>query len=182
MNSRRVLALTMLACLVPLAGCEDPPPAPANTAPAAKPATATKAAQLSSQMVAAVSSGTGASAIGVHFALEAAPAVATPLPVQIAIVPHREFETVQVYFENHEGLAMPSGRTFGPVNNVKAEKALTHQLVLLPGSEGMFMVTVSVETMSDEGNVVRIFWIPVIVNPAKPATPAPTAPPEPAQN
>jgi hypothetical protein len=68
------------------------------------------------------------------------------------------------------------------VNNVKAEKALTHQLVLLPGSEGMFMVTVSVETMSDEGNVVRIFWIPVIVNPAKPATPAPTAPPEPAQN
>ena len=45
----------------------------------------------------------------------------------------------------------------------QAEKPLTHQLVLLPAKEGMFMVTATVETEGEEGNVSRIFSIPVIV-------------------
>lgn len=182
MNKRRVVSLAGLACLVALAGCGDPPPAPANPPPGAKPAPAPRTAQLSGQMVAAVSAGKGASAISVHFALEAPPTVATPLPVQIAIVPHRKFESAQVYFESHDGLAMPSGGVFGPVNDVDAEKALMHQLVLLPGKEGMFIVTASVETVGEEGNVIRIFSIPVIVGPVQPAPPAQSAPPAPVQN
>ena len=36
------------------------------------------------------------------------------------------------------------------------------------------MVTASVETVGDEGNVIRIFSIPVVVGPAQPAAaPAP---------
>ena len=45
----------------------------------------------------------------------------------------------------------PSGEEFGPASDVDAEKALTHQLVLLPGKEGMFMVTVAVETDQRRG-------------------------------
>jgi hypothetical protein len=41
--------------------------------------------------------------------------------------------------------------------------------MLLPAREGMFMVTASVDTLGDEGNVVRIFSIPVVVGPAQPA-------------
>jgi hypothetical protein len=57
------------------------------------------------------------------------------------------------------------------LTNVESEKPLSHQLVLLPGQEGMFMVTASVETASEEGNITRIYSIPVIV--AAAASPAP---------
>lgn len=185
MNSRRVLVLTALAC-VSLAGCGDPPADESKaSADAAKPAAAPKAAALSSQMVSAVSASKNSTAIGVHFALDTTPTVATPLPVQIAIVPHQEFDSVRAHFESQEGLALPVGADFGPVNDVNAEKSLSHQLVLLPSKEGMFMVTVSVETRGDDGNIVRIFSIPVIVGPpqaaAAPPAPAPAAaePPKP---
>jgi len=179
----RVLALTALAGLVVLAGCGDPPPeqsaTPATTGTQAKPQ---KAAQLAGEMVAAVSAGKNATAVGVHFALGTPPTVAVPLPVEIAIVPHQKFATVSAHFESHDGLALATGEDFGPVNDVGAEKVLTHQLVLLPSKEGMFMVTASVDTVSDDGNVVRIFSIPVIVGPAQGAAPAAPAPPaEPAK-
>jgi hypothetical protein len=182
MTNCRVPVLTALACVVTLAGCGDPP-AEENAAAsgAARPAAAPRTATLSSQMVAAVSASKNSTAIGVHFSLDSSPTVATPLPVQIAIVPHQEFESVRAHFESQEGLAMPVGEDFGPVTNVDAEKALTHQLVLLPGKEGMFMVTVSVDTHGEDGNVVRIFSIPVIVGPASAAAPAAPAPAEPAQ-
>jgi hypothetical protein len=171
MNSFRVSVITALAGLVMLAGCGDPQPEPTTPSSATpKPAGTPKAAELSSEMVAAVSAGKNASAIGVHFALGASPSVAKPLPVQIAIVPHQQFATVSAHFESHDGLEMAMGEDFGPVSNVDAEKALSHQLMLVPGKEGMFMVTVSVDTVGEDGNVVRVFSIPVIVGPAQNAT------------
>ena len=119
---------------------------------------------------AAVAAGKHSTAISIHFALASPPTVATPLPVKIAIVPHATFATVSVHFESHDGLTMPMGEDFGPVNDVAPEKPLTHELMLLPSREGMFMVTATVDTLSDEGNVVRIFSIPVVVGPAQPAS------------
>lgn len=181
MTSCRVAALTALACVVMLAGCGDPPPGEGASTGAAKPAAAPKTATLSNQMVAAVSASKNSTAIGVHFALDASPTVATALPVQIAIVPHQEFESVRAHFESQEGLAMPVGQDFGPITNVDPEKPLSHQLVLLPAKEGMFMVTVSVDTHNEDGNIVRVFSIPVIVGPAHAAAPAAPAPVEPAK-
>jgi len=169
----RFFALTTLVGLVSLAGCGDPPPEQATTTSAAsKPSTTPKTAELGSHMVAAVSASKNSTAITVHFSLDASPALGTPLPVQIAIVPHQEFDSVRAHFEVQDGLTLPVGEEFGPANDVDAEKTLSHQLVLLPGKEGMFMVTVGVETTSAEGNIVRIFSIPVIVGPTR-AAPAP---------
>jgi len=123
-------------------------------------------ANLAKDMVAAVSAGKAASVISLHFALRAPPAVNTPLPVEVAIVPHRKFSSIRVHFDSQEGLAATAGDNFGPVTNADTETALTHQLVLLPTKEGMFMVTSSIETESEDGNVTRIFSIPVIVAPA----------------
>jgi len=178
----RVLALTTLVGFVSLAGCGDPPPEQTTTASeATKPATTPKTAELGSQMVAAVSASKNSTAISVHFSLDTSPTVATPLPVQIAIVPHQEFESVRARFEVQDGLSMPVGEEFGPASDVDAEKTLSHQLVLLPAREGMFMVTVGVETTSDEGNIVRIFSIPVIVGPTQGAAAPAPAPAEPAK-
>jgi hypothetical protein len=52
-------------------------------------------------------------------------------------------------------------------------------MVLEPSREGIYMVTAAVETDSEEGNIVRIYSIPVIVSAQAPqpeATPAPAAP------
>jgi hypothetical protein len=152
MSSGRVLALTVSALFAALAGCGDPAPEQtATTSGAPKPAARPKGADLPSEMVSAVAAGRNASVISIHFALASPPAVSTPLPVQIAIVPHEPFQTVSVHFEGNEGLTMPLGEDFGPVSDVKPEKPLSHQLMLLPAKEGMFMVTASVNTVGDEG-------------------------------
>ena len=181
----RAVALATLACVSMLAACDKAPSTPAETQPAAgsKPnVPSPKVAHLSSEMVAAVSAGRTANVIGVHFALGAVPTVGKPLPVKISIVPHRDFKSVSAHFETRDGLELSSGENFGPVAGADSETALEHALVLVPGQEGVFMVTISVETDGDEGNFTRIFTIPVIVGigPAAPAAPAPSPPPAPA--
>jgi hypothetical protein len=175
MSSCRILAISASALFTALAGCGDPAPEqPTPSTSAATPAMTPKGEALPREMVAAVAAGKNSTAISVHFALASPPTVAAPLPVQIAIVPHEPFTTVSVHFESHDGLTMSKGEDFGPVNDVSPEKPLSHQLVLLPAKEGMFMVTAAVDTLSEEGNVVRIFSIPVVVGPTQSAeAPAP---------
>jgi hypothetical protein len=173
---RAALTAMACACVGMLGACDDAPSeAPKTAAVGDKPAS--KTADVSKDMVAAVSAGKVASAISVHFALRTPPTVNTALPVDVAIVPHRKFSLVRVHFESHDGLSTTSGKEFGPANNVDGEKPLTHQLVLLPSKEGMFMVTATVETEGDDGNVTRVFSIPVIVSAAAGSAPAaaPTA-------
>lgn len=175
MSSGRILALAASALFAALAGCGESAPepsAPASSGP--KPAAKPKGAVLPSEMVAAVAAGKSSSLVGVHFSLASTPVVGTPLPLQIAIVPHEPITTVRVIFESQDGLTISKGENFGPVSDAEPEKALTHQLMLLPVKEGMYMVTVSVDTVADEGNIVRSFSIPVLVGPAKPSeAPAP---------
>jgi hypothetical protein len=164
---RHRAAFTALACVCVLAACGDAPPEPQERAPpAGKTDAPPKKAKISTDMVAAVSSGKTSNAISLHFALRAQPAVNKPLPVEVAIVPHRDFTSLSVHFDSQESLATASGDTFGPKTGISSETPLSHQLVLLPSREGMFMVTSSVETEGAEGNVTRIFSIPVIVAPA----------------
>jgi hypothetical protein len=175
----RAVALATLACACLLVACgEAPPEGQQGPNPTEKKAPAPKVANIAADMVAAVSAGKAASAISLHFALRAPPTVNQALPVDIAIVPHRNFNSVRVHFESREGLSTTVGEDFAPKANVESEVALTHQLVLLPKSEGMFMVTASVETEGDDGNVTRIYSIPVIVaaasSPKPPAAPANT--------
>lgn len=190
MSCRRPAALAVVACLCVLAGCDDAPSEKAQVAPeAAKGPAAPKVANLSSQMVAAVSSGKAASAISVHFALGAPPTVGRPLTVKIAIVPHRKFRSVRAHFESHDGLTLTAGDVYGPKEDADSETSLEHELVLTPEKEGVLMVTTLVETEGDEGSVSRVFTIPVVVGPAhgsvaapQPAATAPPAAEKPAAN
>jgi hypothetical protein len=170
-----------------LAACDDAPSTPQTAQPAAGANVATpKLAHLSTEMVAAVSAGKTATALGVHFALGAVPTVGKALPVKIAIVPHRDFGSLRAHFETHDGLELTSGENFGPVTSADSEAALQHDLVLLPGKEGVFMVTISVDTDGEDGNFTRVFTIPVIVGTAQAeaSAPAPASarPPQPAAN
>ena len=176
---RRAFVLAVLASASLVAACGDSPsdaPAATQTGPA-KPA---KTAGLPPEMVAAVAVGRSTSVISVHFALGKLPLVGQALPVDIAIVPHQDFVSVRANFEGPEGLALSVGQELKAVADVKQETVVKHQLVLLPRSDGVFILSATVETESPtEGTVSRVFSLPIIVAataPPAPATPAPEAP------
>ncbi len=180
---RSLLAALSLGAM--LVACEDSAPDPQATAPAAT-AAAPKTNELPANMVAAVSAGKTATAIGVHFSLGASPAVDTALPVEIALVPHENFTSVGARFQSQDGLTLMSGDALAPTKSAVAEKIIKHQLRLMPSRTGVYIVTASVETEGAEGTVTRVFSIPVIVEPpqaAKPETPpgSPAGEPAPAE-
>jgi len=168
-----------LACGALLAACDDAPPAPAAGSSAARKPAGPKVAGLPPEMVAAVSSTRNATVVSVHFALRDTPAINEALPVDIAIVPHQDFTSLRAHFEGRDGIALTSGENLEPLSNAAIEKPVLHQLVLLPAREGVFILTASVETEGLEGNVTRIFSIPIIVatQPASASPPAPASPP-----
>jgi hypothetical protein len=185
-GARRFLIAAVI-CGGILAACDDSAKPADTAATSTNPTQKTpKVAGLAPDMVAAVSAGKTAAVISVHFALGSPPTVNEALPVEIAIVPHRDFTAVRAQFETHDGLTLTTGGVFGPRADAPAETALKHRLVLLPGKEGVFMVTAIVETEGQEGTVTRVFSIPVIVAAAPgtpPANPAPAKePPAPAAN
>jgi hypothetical protein len=162
--------------------CDDAPPArPAgDVSPSARPAKAES--PVPPNMVAAVSASKTSSVLGVHFALESAPVVGKPLGVDILVVPHREFTTLRVNFETPEGLILATGDRFAVSSGIKAETAYSHKLVIQPQQEGVYLITVGVETVSEDGSVTRIYSIPLIVyganaEPRPAATPAAAAAP-----
>jgi hypothetical protein len=171
--SRRAYLVAAVAAGLALGGCDDSPEqtaaAPTSAAQNSK---VPKPADVSTAMVAAVSAGKSATVISVHFLLGNIPTTHHPLPVEIAIVPHRPFTSVRAHFETHDGLSLTSGESFGPRLDTHPEKSLKHRLVLMPEKEGMFMLTAGVETEGDDGTVTRIFSIPVIVNSAGATAPA----------
>ena len=180
----RVSLVVALAFCGLLAGCGNSSENEASTGDAAAPA-ATKQppkAKLADQMVAAVSQGRAATAVGVHFPLGSAPAVNQDLPVEIAIVPHEKFVSLRMNLEGQEGINIVSGDAFGPQSNIEPEKTFTHQVLLRPTAEGVFTVGAIVETEGSEGQVSRVYSIPVIVAPqAAPAAGAAPVTTPPAQ-
>jgi hypothetical protein len=179
MSARGHVLLAVFACAL-FGACDDAPP-PSQT-PGSTPASAAsvpKGDPVPREMVAAVPAGKTGSGLSVHFALRASPQVGQSLPVDIAIVPRQEFNSLRAHFEPQGGLTLVTGKTLEPVADVAAEKLLTHKLVLEPHQEGLFMVTAVVDTGDAQGSITRVFFIPVMVGPAG-AQPAPAASPEPA--
>jgi hypothetical protein len=171
----RAFLLAVVVCGGMLAACDDSPGQSATPTTTTKKSSAPKIAGLAPDMVAAVSSGKTATMLGMHFALRATPKVNEALPVDIAIIPHRDFTALQAHFESRDGLTLTAGDLLAQQGDAPAEKALTHQLVLLPDREGLFMLTAIVETEGADGTVSRVFSIPVIVAPSNPPASEPPA-------
>jgi hypothetical protein len=174
------------AAMLWLCACDDAPTESAQAGSSQKPGKVAENA-LPPEFVSAVSSGGNNSVISVHFALRDTPTASVALPVDIAIVPHQIFTAVRAHFDSRDGLAVATGNELGTKTDPKPGNAIKHELVLMPGRDGVFMVSAIVETEGVDGTVSRVFSIPVIVAPqaaapaATPATtePAPTTPASP---
>jgi len=176
------LLLAVASACVLLTACGSSEPDPAATSAVPKPAVP-KNPKLGDKYVAAVSHSKSADALGVHFSLGAIPQAGQVLPIDIAIVPNLKFAAVRAHFYVQEGITLISGDTLEPQSNVEPGKQIGHPLVLKPTAEGVFMISVTVETEGADGSVSRVFSIPIIVSappaeaPAVPADPAPAAEP-----
>jgi hypothetical protein len=172
---RVAIVLAALACGSLIAACGDSPPEEAAT-PGANAKKASPVAGLPPEMVSAVSSGRSSTVISLHFALGKSPLVDQALPVDIAIVPHRDFTSVRGHFQGGEDMAVTVGNEMEVANNAKPESVIKHQLVLLPRKEGVYMISATIETESPtEGTVSRVYSLPMIVAATETATPAPAA-------
>jgi hypothetical protein len=187
----RVSLVALIASVGLFAACEDSEkPSQANSPAAsvtvpAKP----KGDELPADMVAAVAANRAGNAVSMHFTLGAKPEVNKALPVDIAIVPNQEFEKLSAHFLSQNGLAVSVGENYGPLSSPAVGKPLRHQLVLLPGKDGVFVLTGSIDTIDSTGNFTRIFSIPVVVSPpgvadaaAEATTAQPQSPSPPATN
>lgn len=161
--SFRVVMIAVFAAVF-LPACDEAPPPAKPSAGAAGPAKpASPSAQVPANMVAAVSASKTSSLIGMHFALESAPAVGKPLAVNLAIVPHQDFAALRVLFETPESVILATGERFEAPADIKAESLFSHKVVVQPTQEGVYLITAAVETESGEGTVTRLYSIPVIV-------------------
>jgi hypothetical protein len=176
MSSSRIRWVVGCAAGILLAGCDDGPPA--SAAAPGIPAKPSKAApQLPAEMVAAVSSPRNSKVVSVHFVLNGTPTVMKPLPVDVAIVPHEPVLSLIAHFDAREGVSVVTGKDLERLKDPRPEDVIKHQLILLPSTEGVFVVTGVIETETSEGSVSRVFSIPVIVGvPGEPA-PDPAPPP-----
>ena len=159
------IALAVLVVAV-VSACGESPSGTSQTtdgATGSRPAEQPRGDTVPPHMVSAVSASRSALVISVHFALGAQPAVGSPLPVEIAVVPHRPFTAVGAHFDGQDGLTVTAGAQMPVQRDVKAEKILVHKVELRPEREGLYMVTAAVETESDEGTITRVYSIPVIV-------------------
>lgn len=174
------------AAILWLCACEEAPTdSTPQTAASQKPGKNAEGV-LPPEFVSAVSASRNNSAISVHFALRDTPTASEALPVDIAIVPHQVFTAVRAHFDSRDGLEVATGNQLGTKSDPKPDKPIKHELVLMPGRHGVFVVSVVVETEGIDGTISRVFSIPVIVAPqagpaatpaaGEPATAAPASP------
>jgi hypothetical protein len=166
-----------MSCCALLTACGDPAaqdgakPGPATTRKPQKQRDAVE------EMVAAVSAGKSADALGVYFTLGNPPRVNTALPVQIAVLPHRPFSSLRAFFSTQDGLTMISGDQLPVLTGTSPEKSVEHRVVVMPVKAGVYMITATFETEGEDGAISRTFFIPVIVAPAEQAASPAAAPP-----
>jgi hypothetical protein len=162
--------ILLLCALAVLCGCQkDPdttttltPQFKAKTTPAVK--KGPTAAELTAGMVEAASQGKAQAAVDLKFELVQKPKVGQPLEINLALLPQVDAKsaTIQIAAANGFTLADGAGQFETPV--IAAGEVYRHTVNLLPTTDGVFLIGVTLLLKNDEGTDSRAFSIPVIVD------------------
>lgn len=166
MNASRVLQVVALALVsgFGLAACgSDPEPeAKAVTAaPQPKPVVA-GAADPSAKMARAVGNGKPGSAVDIKFDFKARPEVGRPVEVEVVLIPSAGVDAMDATFSGMEGITL-AGTLSASFTEVKSGQPYSHTISVLPSQNGVFYVTVSVNTQIGGATLGRTFSIPFVV-------------------
>jgi hypothetical protein len=162
--------ILLLCALAVLSACQKDPDTTTAPTPTFKPkaAPAVKkgptAAELTAGMVEAASQGKTQAAVDLKFELVQKPKVGQPLEVNLALLPQVDAKsaTIQVAAANGFTLADGAGQFETPA--IAAGEVYRHTVNVLPTTDGVFLIAVTLLLKNDEGTDTRAFSIPVIVD------------------
>lgn len=168
MNASRVWQLVAMTLVVGIGltacGSDPEPGAQAVTPPAApkpKPAVAA-AADPMAKMARAVGNGKPGSAVDIRFDFKARPEAGKPVEVEVVLIPSAGVDAMEATFGGMDGITL-AGTLAASFTEVKPGQPYSHTISVLPSQNGVFYVTVTVNTQIGGATLGRTFSIPFVV-------------------
>jgi hypothetical protein len=127
-------------------------------------------------MVAAVSSSKTPGNVELRFTIPERPQIGQRTQIELSLIPTVELERLVARFQVPDGLELVSGSETPRVDRPAPGAEISHTLVVVPKSDGIFNITAVVLTDSATESVSRTFSIPLIAGAGLPEAP-PEAPP-----
>lgn len=160
-----------IASMALLAACGSDPD-PTATAPVAatqppeqaQPALP-KADDATAKMARAVGGGKPGAAVDIKYDFLSRPEVSKPVELEVALIPNAGVDSMEATFSGMEGITL-AGNLTASFGSVKAGEPYKHTLSVLPDRNGVFYVTVSVNTKIGGATLGRTFSIPFVVGSA----------------
>ena len=139
------------------------------------------AADPTAGMDTAVSAVKGPSPVNVKFQMADRPQPGQPLSVEFVLIPDATVQSLAVKFEGDDGLTVVSGDQLAALEKPPANVPIRHTVTVLPKSDGIYTVTVTLAVAIGEETKARVFLIPVIAGAGLPqlaahSEPLPTKP------
>jgi hypothetical protein len=162
--------ILLLCALAVLCACQkDPAPitAPSSTfktkaSPAVK--KGPTAAELTAGMVEAASQGKAQAAVDLKFELVQKPKVGQPLEINLALLPQVDAKSATIQLAAGEGFTLADAAGQFDIPTIAAGEVYRHTVNLLPTTEGVLLIGVTLLLKNDDGAETRSFSIPVIVD------------------
>ncbi len=169
-----ILTIAALVSLgAALSGCGSGKQSASGTTASSHIHTKASANGLSPGMVAAVAPpGAGAGTVQVKFELQGHPDVATPVDVDIVILPMLgNVDRIVGKFTASDGLEVVSGEDLPPADKPVEGTAINHTVRVLPKREGIFTLTAALTVDVGGRSASEIYSMPVIAGAGSPDAP-----------
>lgn len=165
MSQLRNFLCVASAALLAACGSEPDPAATAPVAaasPAVKAQAAPAATDATAKMARAVGAGKPGAAVDIKYEFLARPEAGKPMELAVALIPSAGVDSMEATFSGMEGITL-AGNLTASFGAVKAGEPYKHVLSVLPNSNGVFYVTVSVNTQIGGATLGKTFSIPFVV-------------------
>lgn len=161
---RQLACIAAMASLLAACGSKEEPAAATEPAPkqAAEPKPAAPAvADPTDKMARAVGNGKPGAAVDIKYEFAAKPEVGKPVQLEVALIPSAGVDSLEATFGGMDGITL-AGPLTATVNNAKAGEPYKHSLSVLANQNGVFYITVSVNTQISGASLGRTFSIPFV--------------------
>jgi hypothetical protein len=167
----RIFSLIAAAALLTACDSDSAPESksePSAKVAKAKPAAAAKANataaanDVTAKMARAVGNGKPGAAVDIRYDILARPEPGKPVEVAVALVPGPGVDSMEATFGGMDGITL-AGPLSASFPTVKAGEPYKHTLSLLPDRNGVFYITVAVNTQMGNTSLGRTFSIPFVV-------------------
>ena len=175
------LSIFILCALALLGGCQResgevaaPKPATQRKAPVAVQRGPT-AQEQTAGMVEAATQGKSQTPVDLKFDLLQRPVQGHPLEIAIALLPGEAAGPATVHVAGAEGLEVPPAAADLEFASVEPAQVYRGSIKLTPGTEGVFLLTLTVSLKHDQFLDTRVFSVPLIVTATAAAPGAPAS-------